>query len=162
VTQALSRELTAFVESGTSIQVGTADGRGRPDGARCTGVQVSAGGTELTVYVGAPMLGENARNLRENPRVAVCFTRPADHRTIQVKGRLLELRDAIEDDRRHIERYRALSVDNLAYVGVPARVWLAAVTWPAIAIRLSVDDVFVQTPGPGAGARLGPPEPEGR
>jgi len=158
VAQSLSTELSAFVESGIAIQVGTADARGRPDGARAFGVHVAPDRSALTVYVGAPMLGENVRNLRENPRVAVCFSRPADHRTIQVKGRVLEVRDAAEDERRHVERYRAASADTLAQVGVPARIWLAAVAWPATAIRLSVDEGFVQTPGPGAGARLDSPE----
>jgi predicted pyridoxine 5'-phosphate oxidase superfamily flavin-nucleotide-binding protein len=158
VSQPLSTELSAFVESGLPIQVGTADARGRPDGARCFGVFVAPGGAELTVWVGAPMLGEIARNLRENPRVAVCVSRPSDHRTIQVKGRLLELRDAIEEDRIHVDRYRAATSATLAEIGVPPRVFLAVVTWPATAIRMAVEEIYVQTPGPGAGARLGAPE----
>jgi pyridoxine/pyridoxamine 5'-phosphate oxidase len=158
VAQLLSTELSAFVESGIAIQIGTADARGRPDGARGFGVHVAPDRSSLTVYVGAPMLGENARNLRENPRVAVCFSRPADHRTIQVKGRALEVRDASEADRLHIERYRASAADTFAQIGIPARIFLAAVAWPATAITLTVDEIFVQTPGPGAGAPLGTPE----
>jgi hypothetical protein len=156
VGQILSSELGAFVESGISIQVGVADARARPDGCRCLGVKVAPDRGSLTVYAPFPTLGEIRRCLAENPRVSVVFSRPADHRTIQVKGHLLEVRDAVEADREHVERYRALATETFASIGIPARVFLAVVTWPALAIRFQVDDVFVATPGPGAGARLVP------
>ncbi len=105
----LSSELAAFVESGISIQIGVADARGRPDGCRCFGVVVAPDRASLTVYAPFPALGELRRCLAENPRVSAVFSRPADHRTIQVKGRLLEARDAGEADREHVERYRALA-----------------------------------------------------
>ena len=154
----LSPELAAFVESGISIQVGVADARGRPDGSRCFGVHVAPDREALTVYVPAPAIGEIRRCLAENPRAAAVFSRPADHRTIQVKGRLLEVHDAAEDERPHVERYRALAAETFAQIGIPNRIFLAVNAWPSVAIRLAVEDVFVQTPGPGAGARLAPPE----
>ncbi len=100
-------------------------------------------------------------NLRENGRIAVCFSRPSDHRSFQLKGRVLETRPCTEADRPHLDRYARLAGQTFTAIGIPARVLRRLAVLPCRAVRFRVEAVFVQTPGPGAGQPLGPAEAGG-
>ncbi len=152
----ISSELATFLESGISMLVGTRDARLFPDSLRIVGARVGAEGLELTVYIPVATGATAVANLRDNGRIAVCFSRPMDHRTIQIKGRAIEIRDADDADRAVIDRYRAEFAETLAFVGLPSRVTLRMSHWPAHAVRIRVESIFVQTPGPGAGQPLAP------
>jgi hypothetical protein len=152
----ISEELAEFIQSGVSIQVGTRDACLVPDCVRLVGARVEAGRTEVTVFVPRATGAASIANLRDNGRIAVCFSRPADHRTIQLKGRIAALDDARAADRAVIDRYRSALAGVLAELGLPPRTILRMSHWPCAAARFRVETVFVQTPGPGAGDRLGP------
>ena len=151
----ISPELASFLESGVSILVGTRDARLLPECTRALGARVEAGGTELTVFLPDAISAVTVANLRQNGRLAVAFSRAQDHRSFQVKGQLVALGPATAQDRVALERYRCAWATELSVVGLPPRVTLRVVHWPAQAARLRVEAVFVQTPGPGAGAPLG-------
>lgn len=155
----ISPELATFLESGVSILVGTRDGRLVPECTRGIGARVEEGGAELTIFLADAVAGPTFANVRENHRIAVGFSRAEDHRTFQLKGRVLSLAPAGEADRAVIDRYRCAWATALGAVGMPPRLTLRVAHWPAHAIRLRVESVFVQTPGPGAGAPFGPREP---
>jgi general stress protein 26 len=150
----ISTELASFLESGVSMQVGTRDARLLPEAVRGMGVRAERGGTRLTVFLPAATAERTLANLRDNGRIAVCFSRPEDHRTIQVKGRAVAVREADAAERALVERYRGSFAQSLLFVGVPLRVSLRAAHWPCRAVELEVEEVFQQTPGPGAGAPL--------
>jgi hypothetical protein len=152
----LSAELASFVQSGVAILVGTRDSRLFPECMRAVGARVEADGAELTVFLPDAVAVRTLANLRANGRIAVAFSRARDHRSFQVKGRAVALGPAADPDRGVVERYRCAWTTELAAVGVPPRLTLRMVHWPAHAVRLRIDSVFVQTPGPGAGAQLPP------
>lgn len=147
----ISRELSDFVESGISVLVGTRDARLLPECVRVVGARVERGGAELTVFVPEATGAVTIANLRDNGRIAVCFTRPRDHRSIQLKGQLVSIRGANARERRLVDAYRAGLAEELGWVGLPQRVTLRMAHWPCHAVRLKVEQVFDQTPGPGAG-----------
>ena len=91
-----------------------------------------------------------------NGRLAVCFS-AVDHRSYQVKGRMKRVRDADEHDRSSIERYRDALAQHYGAVGMPPRLTYRICHWPAHAVSLEVETIFLQTPGPGAGVALGEP-----
>ncbi|MCK6445296.1 MAG: pyridoxamine 5'-phosphate oxidase family protein [Planctomycetes bacterium] len=150
----ISPDLAEFLESGVSILVGTRDANLRPDCVRAIGARVETGGKELTVFLPSGTVGANLANLRDNGRIAVCFSRPMDHRSIQVKGGVLSIGEASEADRSHVDRFRAAYAQHLAFVGVPVRTTERMAHWPSYVVRLRVESIFVQTPGPGAGRPL--------
>lgn len=152
----ISEELAEFIQSGVSIQIGTRDARLVPDCVRLVGARVEPGRTEVTVFVPRATGSTSIANLRENGRIAVCFSRPADHRSIQLKGRIVGLDEAGPADRAVVDRYRAALVEVLGVLGLPPRTLLRMNHWPCAAARFEVESVYVQTPGPGAGDRLGP------
>ena len=150
----LSDDLIAFVESGVSIQVGTRDSTLVPEALRAVGARVSAERSEIFVYVPHATSARTLANLRDNGRIAVCFSRVEDHRTIQVKGRVLELEPAQDAERERIDAYRAEFAGNLAFVGLPPRLSFRISSWPCHRVRFAVETIWVQTPGPGAGDPL--------
>lgn len=157
--QAISSELASFLESGVSILVGSRDRRLFPECLRAVGARVERGRREVTVFAPSAVSAATIANLEENGRIAICFSRIADHRSIQLKGRTVSIAPASEADRGVVERWRGEFVRNLAFIGLPPRVTLRLNAWPCRAIRLRVEAVFLQTPGPGAGAPLQAAEP---
>lgn len=150
----ISAELTEFIESGLSMLVGTRDARLVPECVRPVGVRVEKGGREVTVFLAAATSATSIANLADNGRIAMCVSRPVDHRTVQLKGRLVSSALATESDRAAVERHRKGFAATLAYVGVPPRLTLRMSHWPSYAVRFRVESLFDQTPGPGAGAEI--------
>jgi len=156
VIDSIPSELVEFLESGIGILVGTRDARLQPEVARALGARVEADGRELVVFLPVATSARTLTNAHENGRLAVCFS-ATDHRSYQIKGRLAEVREAGPEDRRLIERYRAGLAQHYGHVGMPPVLTYRITHWPAHAMRLAVEAVFLQTPGPGAGAALGQP-----
>jgi hypothetical protein len=67
---------------------------------------------------------------------------------------MLDVRPADERDRRAIERYRTALTQHFGTIGFPPEITRRIAHWPAHALRLRVEGVFIQTPGPGAGVPL--------
>jgi hypothetical protein len=150
----ISDDLARFIESGLSLLVGTRDGRLVPEATRGLAPRVEPGGREVTIFLPDASGRVALANLAANGRIAVCISRPSDHRTFQLKGRVVGLAAAVEAERPHLDRYRCAFAQELAQVGLPARLTLRMAWWPCHAVRFEVAQVFVQTPGPGAGEPL--------
>lgn len=149
-------DLAEFLTSGISILAGTRDARLMPEATRVLGARVEEGGRELVVFLSKATAERTLANVRDNGRIAVCFS-SVDHRSYQIKGRLIDVRDADENDRSSIDRYRAAVAQHFGFVGLPPRLTYRMSHWPAHAVRVAVEQVFIQTPGPGAGGPLGVP-----
>lgn len=148
-------ELADYLQSGISILLGTRDAGLVPACARGVGVRVEPGGAEVTLFVPRATGANIVANLEDNGRLAVTFSRPVDHRSIQLKGRVVAIRDATEEERREVEAYRLAYAATLGYIGLPPRLTARVRNWPCHAVRLRVEALFQQTPGPGAGGAVG-------
>ena len=147
-------EVVPFLESGVSLSVGTRDADLIPEVMRVTGLRIDASRRRATVYFPAATGAATAKNLRDNGFIAVCASEPKTHRSLQVKGKLSELREARLDERGTLEKYISEFVIELSYVGLPTQLTSRLTHWPAFAATFEVTDLFVQTPGPKAGVRV--------
>lgn len=150
----IPEDLVDFLESGVSILVGTRNAQNEPEPMRSSGAAVSKDREHLSLLFPA----HNARsiaNVLENGHVAVCFSRMLDNYSIQLKGQDAVVRDGTDDDRALAERYRVAYGEQLYMAGFPRSLTSRINVWPAKVVTFPVRDIFVQTPGPGAGARLG-------
>jgi hypothetical protein len=150
----LSEELAEFVEGGLSMLVGTRDATLRPQVDRAVGAFVCPDRETLTVYLNKVLAAKAIANLHDNGRVALTLSRPYDHRSLQIKGQLVSLRDGTEEDRIKQERWLAGFVEHLYIVGLPRSVIRNLKVFPSVAVTMGIEDIFVQTPGPGAGRRF--------
>lgn len=150
----VSADLVEFIESGVSTLVATRDASLFPEGLRALGTRGEADTGHVTVFVPDATGARTLANVRDNGRIAVCFARICDHYTLQLKGRVVGVAPATDEDRELIDRYRGALGAALAFVGMPQRLTYRLAHWPAHGVRFRVESIFTQTPGPGAGEPL--------
>jgi len=145
-------DLARLIEGLSAIAIGSRDQELVPACTLAVGAQADDAG-RLTVYVPDAIGAAIFRNVEANGRVAVVMEHIPTHRTVQVKGRCLEMRPAREDERPIVERSQAQFLEVVALIGAPAHAARRR-RWPCRAITFSVDEVYEQTPGPRAGLPL--------
>ena len=118
------------------------------------GVRIWPGASQLTLFLPVVTAARSIANLRENPRIAITISHIPSHRTIQIKGAVLAIRDGDDADRALVTRYRELLADDLAFAGQPAANTLRLGIWPCHAIDVDIAVVYAQTPGPVAGVKM--------
>ncbi len=152
----LAEDQADFIESGVSMLVGTRDAALRPSCTRALGARVHPERSSLTVYLPAWAAPRLVADLEQNGRIAIAFSRPISHQTIQVKGRAGSWRASGEADRAVQERYLAALLEQLHAVGLPRSLGRRLHWWPSVAVDVEIEAIFLQTPGPDAGRRLDP------
>jgi hypothetical protein len=148
-------ELAAFlVRSSNSMIVATRNKALEPHAVRACGIDV-LGPTRVTVLVpkatGAPSISD----LEHSPDIAIVVCRVTDYRTVQLKGRCVEVADASPDDVARSQEQLRLFADGIKHFGFTrqqARNYWLFDLWR---VTVEVTSGYQQTPGPGAGAPLG-------
>jgi hypothetical protein len=125
-----------------------------PEAQRAAGVRVWPGACRLTVFLPKSTGEISIANLQQNGRLAVTMSQIETHRSVQLKGNVIAIRDADEADRAHVERYAAGLRASFAWIGVPEGVTRGLNLWPAWAVDMDIVNVFAQTPGPVAGVKM--------
>ncbi|WP_119293031.1 pyridoxamine 5'-phosphate oxidase family protein [Azohydromonas sediminis] len=148
----------ALMAGPVSIIVGSRDAALRPHLMRAVGCRLDEDRRRVTVLMSAAGSGEVLADLRANGMVAVVFSEPSSHRTLQVKGRDATVGPCGADDAAHAERHLRGFVDEIGHIGFAAVVahTLLAHQGDLVAVRFTVDEAFEQTPGPSAGEPLPP------
>lgn len=150
----IGAELKEFCEGGVSALVGTVDAEGYPRVGYAWGPRVHAEGTRLSIYLERVRSGPLLAGREANGQIAVTFTDPVSVRSIQVKGRILDVGEPNEAELAWVARHRDAMTVATSLIGDPPHVirnlWLDDV----IRIDLTVERAFDQTPGPTAGQPL--------
>jgi len=150
----ISDELAAFLESGLSITVGTRDGQLNSDSARAWAVRIHDDRARLTAFLHSKAATAILRNLAAHPEIALAFDRPVDNRACQVKGLYESSRRARPGERELVERQVDGFLSQLERLGIPRAMTAGWKAWPCVAVQIRVNQLFEQTPGPGAGEPL--------
>jgi hypothetical protein len=98
--------------------------------------------------------------LIDNGRIAVTLEELGTHETYQIKGRYLSHRPVRPSELEIVSRTRERLVKALRgfFYDEPLTAAIqASIPVPSLAVEIAVDEVFLQTPGPGAGTRVAPP-----
>ena len=153
---ALEVELAAFIQSGVSIVVAGRNDELVGDVIRGCGCRVSADRQRVTVLVDPMRSDALLHDITSNGMIAVVFSRPSTHRSIQLKGTDARRARVTAADQAAIDRSLAAWVAELVSIGYTAE-FAAAVRgrpeWP-VALTFTPTAGFQQTPGPDAGTRL--------
>jgi len=160
----LPPELVALIADGISAIVGSSDATLRPSIMRAVGSAITPDGATVTVYLARRQSRQLLQNLSSTGRIAVVFTQPHSHRTIQVKSGHVRLRPADASDQPVLQRYLAHMEHEIGLVGFDAaftRQMLAYDLADLVAVSFEPSDAFDQTPGPRAGGRIGAPSQGG-
>ncbi len=138
------------------MQVGTRDERLRPAHAMVTGAVVHADREAVTFFVPEGRSARILSDLENNGRVALGIAL-ASHEAYQLKGRYLASRPTGGEDIARQETYQTkmLAAVRQVYPEEIARPLVLGFAYrPGVAITFRVEEIFLQTPGPGAGNRM--------
>jgi hypothetical protein len=130
-----------------------------PFGHRVSGWRVGDDQRTMTVLFPGEFLDRLVESLHQNGELAVTVEEFPSHETYQLKGLYRHHRGIRDGDAEIAERARRRFVKALKpmYPGAPDDVLNAFVSPPSLAVEFEVFEVYLQTPGPGAGSRLVPP-----
>lgn len=139
-----------------SIIVGTRDEALQPHLMRAVGARLSPDRRRLRLLLPVAGSDEVLGDIRANAQVAVVFSQPSSHRTLQVKGSDAGVVAADAEDLELAQRYLEGFVAEIGQLGFPAEVahTLIGHDEHLVAIEFTVAEAFEQTPGPSAGDRL--------
>jgi hypothetical protein len=146
----------AFIQGGVSVIVASRNADFIADVVRGCGCRVSRDRRQVTVLVEPSRAGTLLTDIAANGRVAVVFSQPSTHRTIQLKGSDASIVKVTPSDRAIAVRHLAAWKEELSSIGYTPD-FAGALRGPAehlAAIRFTPSAAYQQTPGPGAGQRL--------
>jgi hypothetical protein len=145
------------VLSGPAIMTaGTRDAGLRPNHVCAIGAVVDADRRTVTFFVPESRSARLLSDVQDNGRVAFSFGWMS-HEAYQLKGTYLSSRPTTHEDVALQDAYRAklLAAVRKVYPEEIARPYALGVAYkPGVAVAFRVEEIFVQTPGPGAGTRL--------
>jgi len=158
--------IVRFLEQSANVAfAGTRDHDLVPYGHRVSGWRVGADGRTLTALVAQHFTAHLVESLEDNGEIALTVEEFLSHETYQFKGRYLRHRPPQDQDIEVVGRIRERFLKGIRqfYADAPEHVLNAFILAPALAVDFDVREIYLQTPGPGAGARLVPPaESSGR
>jgi hypothetical protein len=147
----------ALMRGAVSIHVASRSAANVASVARAVGCRIADDLSNVAVFLPAAQAHDVLADVRACGQIAVVFSRPSTHRTIQLKGddgRVVPLRPG---DPGRVADYADAFVGEIAGLGYPAdlgRALLAVEAGDLVAVEFTPDAAFRQTPGPDAGARL--------
>ncbi|HKE82534.1 MAG TPA: hypothetical protein VKB50_02225 [Vicinamibacterales bacterium] len=130
-----------------------------PFGHRVSGWRVGVDQRTMTIMLPDEFLERLVESLQHNGELAVTVEESPTHETYQFKGRYLRHREIQDDDNAIVDRIRRRFAKSLRqlYPDAPEDVLNAFVSPASLAVDFEVAEIYLQTPGPGAGTRLVPP-----
>ncbi|MDM0013582.1 hypothetical protein QTH87_14170 [Variovorax sp. J22P168] len=153
----LTADHIRMIDKGVSAIVASRDAAHRPSLMRAVGAAIAADGSEVTVYVSRSQSRQLLLDIAATGQIAVVFSEPLSHRTVQLKAHRAELRGATEDDAPLLARYLHSMEQEVGHVGFDARFVQAMLAFDledVVAVRFRPSEAFDQTPGPKAGSPL--------
>jgi hypothetical protein len=154
----LDPDHAAFIQGGVSVVVATRDADCIPDVVRGCGCRVSRDRRRVTVLVEPSRAGTLLEDIAANGMIAVVFSQPSTHRTIQLKGSDARVAKITAADRAIAARHLRDWSEDLCRIGyTPEFAHAVRGTAPRLAaIAFTPSAAFQQTPGPGAGQPIVP------
>jgi hypothetical protein len=152
-------KIVRFLDQYANIAfAGTRDRNLVPYGHGVLAWRVGTDGRTLTALIAEPYTDHLLESLEDNGQLALTVEEFPSHETYQFKGRYVRNRPIEADDLAALERIYGRFVRSMRSLHAEISEYLATYPpKPALAVEFEVGEIYVQTPGPGAGARLVPP-----
>jgi hypothetical protein len=150
-------ELADFLQSGISLHAASVGPGNVPQITRAAGCRIAPDRRSVTVYLVESQGSDLLEQIRANGTVAVAFTKPRSHRTVQLKGTDARVIPVRPEEAAEVDRQVATFDAELRSIGFPERFgWTLAggSSLGLAAVTFTPTSAFVQTPGPSAGSAL--------
>jgi len=147
----------AFIQGGVSVIVATRNADLVADAMRGCGCRVSRDRRRVVVLLDRLRADTLIADVNANGQIAVVFSQPSTHRTIQLKGTDASVVRPKPSDRALVASHREEWVDELCRIGYSrdfAKAFWGPLPEALVAIAFTPSAAFQQTPGPAAGQPL--------
>ncbi|MBL4928512.1 pyridoxamine 5'-phosphate oxidase family protein [Fuscibacter oryzae] len=147
----LDDRLMDFFQRPLMCIIASADRTGQPAAGRGVGFELLDDRETIDVIFSGWQWPRMEQSIRETGKFTATFVSPSDYVTFQLKGSAT-MRGTEASDIPHADHFIAAATAALCSLGVPPHMiasWLTV--RDARVVRLSVREVYVQTPGPLAG-----------
>jgi hypothetical protein len=154
----LDESRAAFITQGVAMNAASCNAAGEPSLARAYGCRVSADRRRVTVFVPVAQAAALLRDVRAGGGIAVVFTLPRSHETLQLKGSGAEILGLEDGDVARVRAYAdafAKEIHDLGYTAAFARALASCSQEELVGLAFEPIAAFEQTPGPNAGQPLG-------
>jgi len=153
----IDEELAAFLQSGIAMHAASVGPGNVSHLARAAGCRIAPDRRTVVLYLAQSQGSEVLEQIRANGAIAVVFTKPTSHRTVQLKATDARVVAPRAEDLADIDRQVGAFDAELSSIGFPKRFgWVLAGGSPSglAAIAFTPTGAFLQTPGPSAGSAL--------
>jgi hypothetical protein len=153
----LDEDNAAFIQTGISILAASRDEALVPSIARASGCRVSQDRRAVSIFLPPSQAAQLVADVRRCARIAVVFSRPSTHRTLQLKGDDARVRAATAEEAASVPGYVEAFAREIALLGhtdEQARTMFEFRAEDLVAIDFTPNAAFEQTPGPKAGTPL--------
>jgi len=148
-------ELAGLIEGIVMIIIGTRDDNFRPAIGRSIGAALCNNGEAIDLFVPTVQWPETIDNAVLGAPISVTFSRPTNYETIQIKGNVTKHESASFDEIEYAKSYLNRVRNVLVGLGVSRKQIEFLATGPDLRrVQFRPEQIFRQTPGPGAGARI--------
>ena len=153
-------KIIAFLRNASIGTAGTRDKDLIPRFHKVSGWWVDEDATTMGCFIPEQFTRNLDSSLEDNGQFALTVTQIGSHETYQFKGEYVDHRPVGNGDTRVYEqcKHRFLEAIATYFPQIPRDAARDYYLPPAVAVRFRVREIFLQTPGPGAGNRLVPPE----
>lgn len=148
----IPQEVVALTNGPYFVYLGSRDGNMIPMTRQGWGVGIKAAG--IIIYVVEAQVESMLKNLQDNGRVTVSLTDPNDHISYQMKGQFIKARPIVEDEAALQQQYRVNLVNVVITLGYSKEIAERYACHADLAIEIEAEQIFNQTPGPGAGKKI--------
>ena len=146
-----------FITHHVAMNVASCSAARVPSVVRAHGCRVSPDRRRVTVFVSVPRAAKVIDDLRAGSCIAVVFTLPHTHETLQLKAARADVVPLAPGDAACIRAYVESLVEELCRVGFKetlGRAVMSSADEESVGLSFEPTAAFVQTPGPKAGSRL--------
>lgn len=147
----------AFICSGLSINAASGRAGAIPNMARAVGCRVAPDYLSVTVFFANTPAAALIDDVRRSGVIAVVFTQPTTHRTLQLKGSDARIVPPEAGDLELTRRYTEAFDTELSPFGHPDRLVHTLLEFDPddlVGVCFTPSSIFLQTPGPSAGEPL--------
>jgi hypothetical protein len=154
----LDADTAAFIGgNGIAIAIAARDAANAPSLALGAGCRVSAHRSTVEVFVDQEQGADLVRDVRAGSPLAVVFSEPGTHRTIQIKAPHALVAPLARGDLAHVQRQVDALIARIAPLGYEPpglRLYFGYTPAQLVRVTFAPTAAFVATPGPGAGSAL--------
>jgi len=143
---------------GQAVAFGSTNPKLQPKIGRALAVKTGADGKSISFIAPRAIFELHKDNLEKNKEISLNVTYPYTHKSYQFKGKLEGFESAAPDDHEitnlNVNAFHQILVQY--YGEDPAKQFLKYHVKDLVHVRMNVNEIFDQTPGPEAGKKVFP------